>query len=83
MAKISKIDNAAAPALPCKAQGKLAQQSHDVLADLEPGKTTVIEPDDGQSIRGTKTSLTRIAGKMGLSVNVRSDEKRVYVQSKE
>lgn len=79
VAKITQVNDADAPAPPYKPQGKMAKQSHDILAGLTKGKTTTIELEDGESIQGMRTSLTRIANKADTKIQMWANEDRTVL----
>jgi hypothetical protein len=77
--KVTIINEQDAPTIP-KASSKAARESLAVINRLEPGKVAKITPDEGQSIRGIKTSLTRVGSKNGRPVITWDDGSHVYAK---
>lgn len=59
-AKVQIISENEAPTPP-KAMTRTAQESLAILQQLSKGKVARIEPGEGQSMRGLKSSLSRVA----------------------
>ena len=59
---------------------KVAEQLVAALANLTAGNVLAITPDEGKSIRGTKTGIGRIAAMAGFEVTTWDDGTRVYVR---
>lgn len=71
-----------APAKPIKKQpNKSADYFREILLNLKPGQVAEITPDEGQSQRGIKVSVGRVASNMGMKVSSWSteDDGPVYV----
>ena len=59
---------------------KQAKESHAIVAQLVPGKTAKVTPDKGQSLRGVKTGLSRVASSQGKKVQTYDDGTHAYVR---
>ena len=77
--KVELLDNDKAPPPP-KAMSKRAQESHAIIAQLVPGKTAKVTPDKGQTLRGVKTALSRVATSQGRKVQTWDDGSHAYVR---
>lgn len=77
--KVEIIDEKEAPAPP-KAMTARAKESLAVINQLKPGKVARITPGDGQSTRGLKAGLTRVAKSNGKKVVTWDQDGVVYVK---
>lgn len=78
------IKSSEAPEKPVKKQvGKSAAYFREIILSLEPGKTAKIELEEGQTQRGVKVSLGRVASGLDTKVvswSVDGDDQHVYVE---
>ena len=77
--KVELLDDDKAPPPP-KAMSKRARESHAIVAQLAPGKTAKITPDKGQSLRGVKAGLSRVATSQGKKVTTWDNGTHAYVR---
>ncbi len=77
--KVELLDDDKAPPPP-KPMSKRAKESHAIIAQLVPGKTAKVTPDKGQSLRGVKTALSRVAMSQGEKVQTWDDGNHPYVR---
>lgn len=73
------IDERDAPKPP-KALSKSARAALEVIKSLKPGKVARVTPQDNQSVRGIKTSLSRVATNNEKKVEVWSIDEVVYIK---
>jgi hypothetical protein len=79
MAKYQIISENDAPAAP-KAMTRAAQESLAILNQLTKGKVARIEPSEGQSVRGLKSSISRVATNNKLKVSQWDVDGVLYVK---
>lgn len=79
MARFEIVDLKEAPPAP-KAMTKTAQESLNILQQLTRGKVAKVHPDQGQSIRGLKASLSRVAKNNGIKIEMWDVEGILYVK---
>lgn len=79
MAKVQIISENDAPAAP-KAMTRAAQESLAILNQLSKGKVARIEPGEGQSIRGLKSSISRVATNNKMKVSQWDVDGVLYVK---
>ncbi|MCA9858937.1 MAG: hypothetical protein KC438_04405 [Thermomicrobiales bacterium] len=79
MASVQIISENEAPAAP-KAMTRAAQESLAILNQLSKGKVARIEPGEGQSIRGLKSSISRVATNNKLKVTQWDVDGVLYVK---
>ena len=81
MPKIEVIKASDAPAPPAK-MSKVAEQLVSALNSLKKDEVLRLEPDEGKSMRGLKTSVGRITSNAGIKVESWTDqaETAIYVK---
>jgi len=81
MAKVEYISDKEAP-LPPKTLSKAAQETLRILVGLKDGYVAKVTPEEGQTLRGLKTSFSRIARGQGIKIQVWSidGEPHIYVK---
>jgi hypothetical protein len=77
--KAELINEQDAPAKP-KQMSKNAKASFAILQALKPGKVQKITPEKGETLRGVKLSLSRVASLNKLKVEVYDDGTNVFVK---
>lgn len=80
MPRIEVIKASDAPAAPPKLS-KAAEQLVNALNGLKKDEVLKLQPDEGKSLRGLKTSVGRISSRVGIKVeswNV--DDQTLYVR---
>lgn len=70
--KFRYIDASEAPK-PLKASTPSALETLHIIDELKPGVVVKIWPDENQSLRGLKTSFTRISRRQGVELRVWSE----------
>lgn len=78
MTKIEFISASEAPAPP-KKQSKFAQELLDALNSVKKDQVIKLTPDEGQSVRGLRTGIGRVAKGAGIKYTAWSDDNAVYV----
>lgn len=78
-AKVQIISENEAPTPP-KAMTRTAQESLAILNQLSKGKVAKIEPGDGQSMRGLKSSLSRVASNNKMKITQWDVDGVLYVK---
>jgi hypothetical protein len=78
-AKVQIISENDAPPAP-KAMTRAAQESLAILNQLSKGKVARIEPGEGQSLRGLKSSISRVAANNKLKVSQWDVDGVLYVK---
>lgn len=76
------VDANKAPERPIKKQGsKSADYFREIVLGLEPGMVAIVTPDEGQSQRGIKVSVGRVASSLDKKVISYSvdDDPHVYI----
>jgi predicted RNA-binding protein YlqC (UPF0109 family) len=73
------ISESEAPAVP-KAMTRAAQESLALLNQLSKGKVARIKPREGQSIRGLKSSISRVASNNNKKVTQWDVDGVLYVK---
>jgi len=79
MPKIETIKASDAPEAP-KKMSKVAEQLVTALNGLKKDEVLKLQPDEGKSLRGLKTSVGRITSNAGIKVESWDDGKNVYVK---
>jgi hypothetical protein len=81
MATVEYIAEKDAPAPP-KTLSKSAQDTLRMLHGLKDGQVAKVTPDEGQTLRGLKTSFSRVAKGQGIKIQVWgiSGDNHVYVK---
>ena len=81
MPKIEVIKASDAPAPP-KKMSKVAEELVSALNSLKKDEVLRLEPDEGKSIRGLKTSIGRVTSNAGIKVELWTDqdETAIYVR---
>ena len=81
MPKIEVLKASEAPAPP-KKMSKVAEQLVSALNSLKKEEVLKLEPDEGKSMRGLKTSVGRITSNAGIKVEswTDQDETAIYVK---
>lgn len=79
MATVQFINESEAPAAP-KAMTRAAQESLAMLNQLTKGKVARIEPSEGQSVRGLKSSISRVATNNKIKVSQWDVDGVLYVK---
>lgn len=80
MPTIEIIKLSDAPAAP-KKMSKVAEQMVTALNSLKKDEVLKLQPDEGKSLRGLKTSVGRIASNAGIKVESWSaDDETLYVR---
>lgn len=74
------IDADQAPPKPKTPPSKRTELINRIIRDLEPGKVAKIELENGETVRGTKTSLSRAAKKLGVSVSAWQGGDAVFLE---
>ena len=77
--KYEIINEKDAPAAPAP-MTKGMRESSAILDQLKKGSVAAITPDDGQTVRGIKASMSRAAKRQGLKVSVYEVDGVVYVR---
>ena len=78
--KYELIEASAAPPKPASAQNKRQAIVQSIVTDLVPGKAARIQLEGNEAARGVKASLTRMARRMGKSINVWDADGAVYAE---
>lgn len=81
MPRIETIKASEAPAAP-KKMSKVAEQLVTALNGLRKDEVLKVEPDEGKSIRGLKTSVGRISSNAGIKVESWTDQDQTAVYVK-
>ena len=79
MAPYEILKESEVPAPP-KAMSASAKASLEIINALKPGHVAKVTPDAGQSLRGLKSGLTRVATNNGKKVITWSDDIYAYVK---
>jgi hypothetical protein len=79
MAEYQIISETDAPAAP-KAMTRAAQESLAILNQLSKGKVARIKPGEGQTVRGLKSSISRVATNNKLKVTQWDVDGVLYVK---
>ena len=79
MAKVVYLDEKDAPPAP-KVMSKTAKENLDIINGLKPGKVARVEVSEGQTLRGLKSGLTRVATNSGRKVVTYDDGEYAYVK---
>jgi hypothetical protein len=81
MARVEYISEAEAPAIP-KTLSASAQETLRIITGLKSGTVAKVWPDEGQTLRGLKTSFSRVAKGQNVKLNVWSlpDDDYIYVK---
>lgn len=81
MPRIEVMKASEAPPPP-KKMSQVAEQLMSALKDLKKDEVLRLEPDEGKSIRGLKTSVGRITSNAGVKVEswTDQDETALYVK---
>jgi hypothetical protein len=74
------IDPDKAPDPPAKKTTGKASEYIEMIENLPEDKVAEVVPDEGQSLRGIKVSVGRIASKRGLKIQSWDDGTKVYVK---
>ncbi len=74
------IDANQAPPRPKTPPSKRTELINRIIGDLEVGKVARIELENGETVRGTKTSLSRAAKKLGVAVSSWQSDDTVYLE---
>jgi hypothetical protein len=73
------IDESSAPKPP-KAQSKKASDTVAMLKQLKPGKVLKVAPEEGQSLRGLRSGITRIGRNNEINLVTWQDNTHAYVR---
>ncbi len=73
------IDEKDAPKPP-KAVSKSAREVLELINSLKPGKVARVSPQEGQTVRGVKTSISRVASNNQKKIEVWSIDETVYIK---
>lgn len=81
MARVEYISESEAPAVP-KNLSASAQETLRIINGLKAGTVAKVWPDEGQTLRGLKTSFSRVAKGQNVKLNVWSlqDDDYIYVK---
>jgi hypothetical protein len=75
------IDAREAPPRPALPQSKRAELFTRIISDLSAGKVAKIQLEGSETVRGTKTSLSRVAKRMGRPISTWSSDDAVFVEA--
>jgi len=81
MARVEYIPEAEAPGIP-KTLSASAMETLRIIHGLKPGTVAKVWPDENQTLRGLKTSFSRIAKGQGIKLEVWSLEGDDYIYVK-
>ena len=81
MPKIEVIKASEAPAPP-KKMSKVAEELVSALNSLKKDEVLRLEPDEGKSMRGLKTSVGRITSNAGIKVESWTDQEETAIYVK-
>ena len=77
--KYQIIDAKDAPAVPGKTS-KAAAEAESIIKQLGKGKVARVEPEEGQTIRGLRVALGRVAKSEGLKLQTWDADGVLYVK---
>ena len=78
--KYEVIDARDAPPKPAAPPSKRAELFIRIISDLAAGKVAKIDLEGSETVRGTKTSLSRVAKRMGRPVSAWHSDGVVFVE---
>jgi hypothetical protein len=78
--KYELIDAATAPPKPATAQNKRQMTVQTIVMELVPGKAARVQLEGNETAKGVKASITRMARRLGKSVNVWDAQGAVYAE---
>ena len=76
---VTYINEKDAPPAPAKTT-KGMDESAAILAQLGKGKVAAITPDDGQTMRGLKASMSRAANRQGTKITAWDVDGTLYIK---
>jgi hypothetical protein len=77
--KYAIIDAKDAPAVPAK-KSKAAEEAERIIKQLGKGKVAKVEPDEGQTMRGLRVALGRVAKSEGVKLQTWDTDGYLYVK---
>jgi hypothetical protein len=77
--KVQFIDARDAPVQPGK-KSKAAEEAESIIQQLGKGKVARVEPDEGQTLRGLRVALGRVAKSEGVKLQTWDAHSVLYVK---
>lgn len=74
------VDEKDAPPAPKKTGSSKAKMFIELIETLPEGKVAEIDPEEGQSVRGIKVSVGRVASTRGITIQSWDSDGKVYVK---